>query len=253
MNIAALPRPLRALALATAFIALLHAANPAWPAADAPRGPLAQAPAASVPGWLAAPAGSAPRVVGPASPPIAPRQLLISVRYGGASQELANRSVTASSHEAAGEDVLHFRVQNGERVLIASRRSSPAKTHQVEVLDTQAGVIANRRNPPAPAQRYARVSSTAEESGSMIEVEPTLSGNTALVRMVAQRRTVSPGGSGGSREQHIETTLSLPLGEWTEVSGRGPWPSSETRDTASTRDARNDARRVFIKIEEMGR
>ena len=87
----------------------------------------------------------------------------------------------------------------------------------------------------------------------MIEVEPTLSGNTALVRMVAQRQTASPGGSGGSRGQYIETTLSLPLGEWTEVSGRGPWPASENRDTASTREMREDARRVFLKIEELGR
>ena len=253
MNIAVLPLPLRALALATASIALLHAANPAWSAADAPGGLLAQAPGSSVPAWIPPPPASAPRALRPASPPPAPRQLLISVRYGGQGLELTKRSVTTSSHDAAGEDEQYFRVQNGERVLIASRRSAPAKAHQVEVLDTQTALIANRRNSPAPAQRYARVAGAAEESVSMIEVEPTLSGNTALVRMVAQRQTASPGGSGGSRGQYIETTLSLPLGEWTEVSGRGPWPSSETQETVSSRDARNDARRVFIKIEEMGR
>jgi len=252
MNTAELLRPLRALACASAFpfLVLLAAANPAWPAADAPPGPLAQASGPGVPGWMPPPAGTAPRFTQPARPAATPRQLLISVRYGGQGHETSNRSVTAGSRDAAGEDEQYFRVQDGEKVLIADRRRSPAAAAQVQVLVAPTTVIASRRHSPVAA---VAVPGAAEESTSMIEVQPTLSGNTALVRMVARRQTASPGGSGGSQGQQLETTLSLTLGEWVEVSGRGPWPASENRDTASTRDMRENARRIFLKIEELGR
>ena len=250
MNIAELPCSLRALARALPFLILLAAANPAWPAADALKGPLAQAPGSSVPGWMPPPAGTAPRFTPSARPPATQRQLLISVRYGAQGEAAIRRSETTSSREAATEDEQYFRVQDGEKVLIASRRRSLAAAAQVQVLVAPTTVIASRRHSPVAA---VAVPGAAEESTSMIEVQPTLSGNTAQVRMVARRQTASPGGTGGSQGQHVETTLSLSLGEWVEVSGRGPWPASENRDTASTRDMREDARRVFLKIEELGR
>ena len=200
------------------------------------------------------PAGTAPRFTPPARPPATQRQLLISVRYGAQGEGAIRRSETTSSREAATEDEQYFRVQDGEKVLIASRRRSPAAAAQVQgqvqVLVAPTTVIASRRHSPVAA---VAVPGAAEESTSMIEVQPTLSGNTAQVRMVARRQTASPGGTGGSQGQHVETTLSLSLGEWVEVSGRGPWPASENRDTASTREMREDARRVFLKIEELGR
>ncbi len=251
MNIAKLPCSQRALALASAFLILLAAANPAWPAADALKGPLAQAPGSGVPGWMPPPAGTAPRYTPPARPPATQRQLLISVRYGSQGDGAIRRSVTTSSREAATEDEQYFRVQDGEKVLIASRRRSPAAAQvQVHVLVAPTTVIASRRHSPVAA---VAVPGAAEESTSMIEVQPTLSGNTALVRMVARRQTTSPGATGGNQGQQLETTLSLSLGEWVEVSGRGPWPASEDRETASTREMREDARRVFLKIEELGR
>ena len=252
MNIAEPPRPLRALARACAFpfLILLVAAEPAWPAADAPQGPLAQAPGSGVPGWMPPPAATAPRFTSPARPAATQRQLLISVRYGAQGDGSIRRSVTTSSRDAATEDEQYFRVQDGEKVLIASRRRSPAAAAQVQISVAPTTVIASRRHSPVAA---VAVPGAAEESTSMIEVQPTLSGNTALVRMVARRQTASPGGTGGSQGQQIETTLSLSLGEWVEVSGRGPWPPGENRETASTRDMREDARRIFLKIEELGR
>ena len=250
MNIADLPCPLRALARASAFILLLHAANPAWPASDSLQGPLAQAPGSGVPGWMPPPAATAPRFTPPARPGAVQRQLLISVRYGAQGDGSIRRSVTTNSRDAATEDEQYFRVQDGEKVLIASRRRSHAAVPQVQVLVAPTTVIASRRNSAVAA---VALPGAAEESTSMIEVQPTLTGNTALLRLVARRQTASPGATGGSEGQQIETTLSLPLGEWVEVSGRGPWPPSENRETASTRDMREDLRRVFLKIEELGR
>ena len=228
MKSSALPCPLRACALAVAFFALVSVAPSAWPAA----GPIRDANAqTSAPGFAAVPPPpprAAPAPARPAQPAAAPRQLLISVRYGGASAAAASRSVTASSRDAA-RDEQHVRVQDGQRALIASRQSSAA------------------------AQRYGRASDPAADAGTMIEVQPTLSGNTVLVRLLARRQTASPSGSGSGEGQHVETTLGLPLGEWTEVSGRGPWASSEDHETASSRDARNDARRVFLRVDEIGR
>lgn len=211
MNKAAPSRPPHAPAFVFALCALFSAATPAWPAA----GPVPDA-GVQAGRW-------------PPQPAAAPRQLLISVRYGGPGESAGSRSVTAGSRDAAGDEQ-RIRGQDGQWTLIASSQSSSAAT-----------------------QRYARTAGTAAESGSMIEVLPTLSGNTVLVRMLARRQTASPSGSGSGQGQQLDTSLSMSLGEWTEVSGSGPWAASATHETASSRDARNDARRVFLRIDEIRR
>ena len=221
---------LRALSLAAVLGTLFSQTNPAWPAAAPAPDAAAEARRPDIPGWLpphAPPPRAAPVLARPAQPAAAPRQLLISLRYGSPRETAVSRSVTANSRDTDGDEQ-HVQVLDGQRALVAgSERSASSARHSA--------------GPPG----------FAGASGSMIEVQPTLTGNTVLVRLVAQRQTAGPGGS--SSGQHIETTLGMALGEWTEVSGRGPWAADPSRDTSSSRDARNDARRVFIRIDEIRR
>lgn len=221
---------LRALALAAAWGALFSQASPAWPAAaPPPDAAAAEARRPDVPGWLTPPPPPPPKAAPvparPAQAAAAPRPLLISLRYGSPRETAASRSVTTNSRDTDGDEQ-HVQVLDGQRALVAVSES-------------------------APGRRHADPAGSAGASGSMIEVQPTLTGNTVLVRLLAQRQTAGPGGS--SSGQHVETTLGMALGEWTEVSGRGPWAADPGRETSSSRDARNDARRVFIRIDELRR
>ena len=82
-----------------------------------------------------------------------------------------------------------------------------------------------------------------------LELIAKVSGNTAAVQFFSQNQTISSSGSQGSR---VASSLSVPLGTWTEVSGRGPWSDSGNNVTSS-RSARPDTSRVFLKVDEVVR
>jgi len=82
-----------------------------------------------------------------------------------------------------------------------------------------------------------------------LELIAKVNGNTASLQFFPQNQSINSSGGRGGRGS---TTLSVPLGSWTEVSGRGPWSDSGNNVTTS-RSARPDNGRVFLKVDEVVR
>jgi len=145
-----------------------------------------------------------------------PKSLLISVRYGEGD---ADGNTFISSRENQSEQ--RVQVLEGERASIA-------------VVDGPGG----RGN-----QTGARAATQ-----SMLEVVAKVSGDIAVVQIFYLTQSQSSSSSQGNR---VATSLRLPLGAWTEVSGRGPWSGSDTSSISSA-SARGNNNRVFIKVEDLG-
>ena len=113
---------------------------------------------------------------------------------------------------------------------------------QEQRVQTTEGVRASLALPAGPAG--ARPAEPAS-----LELIAKVSGDTASVQFFSQNQTISSSGSQGSR---VAASLSVPLGTWTEVSGRGPWSDSGNTVTSS-RGTRPDTSRVFLKVDEVVR
>jgi hypothetical protein len=55
----------------------------------------------------------------------------------------------------------------------------------------------------------------------------------------------------GSQTTMVDTVLSMPMGVWTEVSGRGPWSSGNSNVTISSRDTSADKSKVYLRVQEI--
>ena len=194
--------------------------------------PTSPTPPVAAPAPAAAPASApapAPAPAPAAAPPPPPRQLLVTVRFGEPPGGFG--SVTSSSREASNE----------------------SQEQSIQVLDGQRASISTNEGTPASARAMPGITGVPGLSGSQLEVQPSLSGNLAVVSFYSQMLLSSPGRTGPAQLQQVATTLSLPLGEWTEVSGRGPWASSQASETTSSRSSRQDIRRIFLKVDDITR
>jgi hypothetical protein len=149
--------------------------------------------------------------------PQKPKSLLISVRYGEGDPE---GSTSISSRDTNTEQ----RVQalEGEMASIGMAEGPGGRT----------------------VQTGARASTQ-----SLLEVLVKVSGGNALVQFFSQTKSAS---SSTNQATRVATSLNIPLGVWTEVSGRGPWSGSNNSTTTSS-SARGDNTRVFIKVEDISR
>ena len=190
--------------------------------------PTSPTPPVAAPAPAPAPV-SAPAPAAAPPPPPPPRQLLVTVRFGEPPNE--SSSVTTSSRGASNE----------------------SQEQSIQVLDGQRASISTSQGTPASARAMPGITGVPGLSGSQLEVQPTLSGNGVVMSFYSQMLLSSPGGTGPAQLQQVATTLSLPLGEWTEVSGRGPWASSQASETTSSRSSRQDIRRIFLKVDDITR
>ena len=167
-----------------------------------------------IPAFMTAAAAATPRAD---ASPQKPKSLLISVRYGEGD---ADGSTSISSRDTNSEQ----RVQavEGEPASIAMADGPGARTGQTGA---------------RPA------------SQSQVELLVKVNGNNALVQFFSQTKS---GSSSSNQANRVATSLNIPLGVWTEVSGRGPW-SGQSTSTVSSSSARSDASRVSIKIEDISR
>jgi len=168
-----------------------------------------------------------PPVVAPQPLPAPGARLLaISLRYGPA---VNNAVVQHSSRDAAGDNRLEQRVL----VLEGSKASFSTRS---------GGSIVNRT--PIGGQPAA---GAPAEHITQFEVTPQLNGRVAILQVNVERE--STGVAGGQR---LNSTVSVPLGEWVELGGRGPW-MNESVESASSRDARAQSDRVLIRVDEVRR
>jgi hypothetical protein len=166
-----------------------------------------------IPAFMAA-AAAAPRADVNAQQP---KSLLISVRYGDGD---ADGSTSISSRDTNTEQ--RVQAMEGEPASIAMADGPGART----------------------GQTGARAASQ-----SQLELVVKVNGSNAVVQFFSQTRSAS---SSSNQANRVATTMSIPLGVWTEVSGRGPLSGSST-STISSASARNDSSRVSIKVEDISR
>ena len=190
----------------------------------------------TIPSFLnGSPTAPTPPATAPAKSPVSsapvspPRQLLVSVRFGAPPDD--SRSVTSSSRAAADD----------------------AQEQSIQVLDGQRALMTASQGTPAQARPMPGITGAPGLSTMQFEVQPRLSGNSASVSFYAKNQVSSQGRTGPAQTLQVGTTLSVRLGEWTEVSGRGPWTSSQTSETTSSRSAAPDRRRIFLKVDDITR
>ena len=146
------------------------------------------------------------------------RSLQVFVRYGEAGSDTVS---SVSSRDNDSEQSLQ--VMEGERASLSLIQEAPSR---------KAGQAGGR-----PVNR------------SLLDLMVKLSGNSAIVQFYSENQSSSAAGSQTSR---VATSLSVPLGVWTEVSGRGPWSGSRS-GTISSNDARANSSKVYLKVVEIER
>ena len=165
-----------------------------------------------------------------------PRRLQISVRFDDARE-------SASQGIEAGGRISH----RGSRIDIGAhdRRGSALERvdQRLQVLEGGRALIMTGHSTPMPITRDTVV---IRETATGFEAVPRLAGgDTVIVEIAPQRET---------RDQHqrIATTVSARLGEWFEIGGAATDASREDRGLASaSRSRSSEARRVWLKIEEL--
>jgi hypothetical protein len=168
-----------------------------------------------IPAFMTAAAAPTPSRADPI--PHKPKSLLISVRYG--------------EGDADGSISIRSRDTNSEQ--------------RVQAIEGEPTSIAVVDGPGARAgQTGAR-----PVTQSQLELLVKVNGDNALVQFFSQTKS---GSSSLNQANRVSTSLNIPMGVWTEVSGRGPW-SSSTNSTVSSSSARADTSRVSIKIEDISR
>jgi hypothetical protein len=164
------------------------------------------------------------------------RRLQISVRFDDA-LESASQGIEASG-----------RISNrGSRADIGARdqRGSALERvdQRIQVLEGGRALIMTGHSTPIPITHDTMV---IRETATGFEAVPRLAGgDTVIVEIAPQRET---------RDQHqrIATTVSARLGEWFEIGGAASDATREDRGIASaSRSRSSEARRVWLKIEEL--
>ena len=150
--------------------------------------------------------------------PSKPRSLQISVRFGDGDAEDVS---SISSRDTNTEQRL--RAMEGERATLTLAQG--------------------------PTSRQGANTGAKPTTKTVLDVVAKVNGNSALVQFSAQSQSLA---SAGGQASQVATSLSVPLGVWTEVSGRGPW-SGSGNSTVSSTSARSDNSRVFLKVDDLSR
>jgi len=162
------------------------------------------------------------------------RRLQISVRFDDA-LDAASEGVEASG-----------RIGNrGSRIDIRAhdQRSTAAERvdQRIQVLEGGRALIMTGRSTP-----MGRDTIVIRETATGFEAIPRLAGgDTVLVDIAPQRETLD-------QHQRLVTTVSARLGEWFEIGAAATEAARDDRGIASaSRSRSSDARRVWLKVEEL--
>ena len=165
------------------------------------------------------------------------RRLQISVRFESAAD--ASR-IGATRFDVSERDRVDQRVQvlEGGRATIAAGRSRPLAVRQV--VQTSRGPVVTE-------------TTAIQDVGTGFEVVPRLSGQTVFLEIAPQRET--PGAlPGGVRAQGAATTMRAQLGEWVEIGGIDQDQARDTQSIAAgSQTRRMESRRIWVRVEEIGR
>ena len=160
------------------------------------------------------------------------RRLQISVRFDDA-MEAASQGVEASG-----------RISN--RNARVDVQAHDARTSSIERVDQRIQVLEGGRAFISTGQSTPILQGTViRETATGFETVPRLAGERVLLEIAPRRETMN-------QQQYLATTVSARLGEWVEVGGAVESASREDRGIlGSTRSRSAEARRVWLKVEEM--
>ena len=148
-----------------------------------------------------------------------PRMLLVTLRFG--SPPSASSTTTTSSRDARStNEEQTVRVMDGTKAIMTISQNAPSATRQ----------------------------GNGTQQGTIVELSPKLAGNNVTLQLQAQRSSSSPS---GNLAQNVATTISVPLSEWTEVTGSGPFTSNNTVETTSSRSAQSSPKTIYLKVDEV--
>ena len=156
-------------------------------------------------------------VIAPTPVATDPKQLLITVRYGD-----ADSGTVISTASGANNSEQRVQATEGERTTVTLYQSTGSRRP-------------GRSGVPA-------------ESATLIEFVAKITNETAAVQFLSRNQNVN---ARGSQTTMVDTVLSMPMGVWTEVSGRGPWSSGNTNVTISSRDTSADKSKVYLRVQEI--
>lgn len=148
-----------------------------------------------------------------------PRMLLVTLRFG--SPPGASSTTTTSSRDARStNEEQTVRVMDGAKAIMTISQNAPSATRQ----------------------------GNGTQQGTIVELSPKLAGNNVTLQLQAQRSSSSPS---GNLAQNVATTISVPLSEWTEVTGSGPFASNNNVETTSSRSAQSSPKTIYLKVDEV--
>lgn len=203
---------------------------------------------------------------------IRPRRLMISVRHE-ADLARSERGAEVSGRVAIGDDAVvssagspprrGASVQgNGVRARVYSSEDQRGEriAQQVQVLDGGQATIRVGQSVPIRTRHWVqtphgrRLQEFVEyrEVDAGFVVTPRVVGDQVTLDVIASGDRTHPHAAGGVQVQRVHTTVTGRLGEWIELAGIGE--ESVHRDSeilASSRDARRQARRVLLKVDEI--
>ena len=165
----------------------------------------------------AAPVTAPSPVTAPTPATAGPKQLLITVRYGD-----LDSGTVISTRSGANNSEQRVQATEGERTTVTLYESTGSR-------------------------RPGR-SGGAAESVTLIEFVAKITNETAAVQFLSRNQNVN---ARGSQTSMVDTVLSMPMGVWTEVSGRGPWSSGNSNVTISSRDTGADKSKVYLRVQEI--
>ncbi len=201
-----------------------------------------------------------------------PRRLMISVRQD-ADVERSARGGQVSGRVEIGDEVVIFSpgeptppgatVQsNGVRARVYSSEGQRGEriSQQVQVVDGGQALIRVGQSAPILSRQWVdtpsgrRLTEVIEyrEVDAGFVVTPRVAGEqvTLDISTAGDRLQGSP--TGPAQVQRVQTSVTGRLGEWIEIAGIGEEAvRRESEILASSRDARREARRVLLKVDEI--
>lgn len=194
---------------------------------------------------------------------VAPRTLLITVKQDAASGS-AHGEAEIRGEIRAGE----IRARAGDapppggvevRITRSDTQLDDKSAQQVKVLEGNPALIQIGRSVPvverivdprgADPRAYHTV--TYKDITTGFSVLPRVNGDNVTLEISPQRAVLDQRDGGAIDIQRIHTTVSGRLGAWIDIGGAVREQGSDSSDIlSSTRELRNEQRRVWIKVEE---
>jgi hypothetical protein len=117
-------------------------------------------------------------------------------------------------------------------------------------LQLQDGVAVTWDLGKAMNNRSADKASASVQTMGPMQVVARLSGKSVRLEFYTPSTSASSISQGSAT---AASTLELPLAQWTDVTGKGPWNQQDTMVSAGGRNAARDSARVYLKAESESR